>query len=199
MSRMENFILDHGECDTYAEPRVQLHDDITFQVAEEIAKLIPVDGKILDVGCGQGPALEWFSKNSFHIIGITTNPEDLSACRSSGFETLPMDQNCLRADWKDEFNLVWARHVLEHSIAPFWTLMEFNRVLKTGGILYAEVPAPDTASDHETNQNHYAVMGWKMWASLLTRAGFEIVHAAQRPLVTLLGADLYLSFTARKI
>lgn len=199
MSRMENFILDHGECDTYAEPRVQLHDDITFQVAEEIAKLIPDDGKILDVGCGQGPALEWFTKNGFQIHGISTNADDLIECGKRGFISWNYDQNHLPLMWTGTYDLAWARHVLEHSIAPFWTLTEISRILKTGGILYAEVPAPDTTSEHEQNANHYAVMGWKMWASLLTRAGFEIVHAAQRPLVTLLGADLYLSFTARKI
>lgn len=199
MSRMENFILDHGECDTYAEPRTQLHNDVTYRMAENVAKLIPAGGKILDVGCGQGPALEWFTKNSFHILGVTTNPEDLGACRTAGYQTLPMDQNCLRGDWEAEFDLVWARHVLEHSIAPFWTLHEFNRVLKPGGVLYCEVPSPNTSSDHESNGNHYSVMGWKMWASLISRSGFEVIEAVQGPLVTQVGPDMYFSFTARRL
>lgn len=184
--------------ETYPEPRVSLHDDITFQQAEIVSKLIPVDGKILDVGCGQGPALEWFTKNGFDICGITTNQEDMLACLDKDYKVRLCDQNDMPPMWTETFDLVWARHVLEHSICPFFTLHEFNRVLKPGGILYAEMPAPNVDSKHELNGNHYSVLGWQMWASLIDRAGFEIVEAKQRQLVTQVGGDLYYHFTCRR-
>lgn len=198
MSRMENFILDQGEADSYPEPRTELHDGITFEMAESVSKLLPVNGRVLDVGCGQGPALEWFSEKGFDAHGIAVNRADVEACEAKGFDVSLCDQNGLPA-FVFEFDLVWARHVLEHSIAPFWTLHEFHRVLKTGGILYVEVPAPETSSDHEGNKNHYSVMGWRMWASLIDRSGFEIMEAKQFPLELLSGADSYFAFQCRKI
>lgn len=198
MSRMENFILDRGQEDTYAEPRTELHDGITNEMAEIVSKLLPVDGRILDVGCGQGPALEWFSNNGFEAIGITTNREDLMACISRHYSVRDCDQNNMPPMFTEHFDLVWARHVLEHSICPFWTLHEFKRVLKPGGILYVECPSPGTSSMHEANVNHYSVLGWQAWASLLDRSGFEIIEAKQMQLQTLLGEDCYFSFQTKK-
>jgi ubiquinone/menaquinone biosynthesis C-methylase UbiE len=83
-----------------------------------------------------------------------------------------MDQSFL--DFEDDsFDLVWARHVIEHSFMPLYTLTEFKRVLRPGAILYMEVPAPDTLL-HEQNPNHYSVLGKVMWTSLLERVGFTI-------------------------
>jgi ubiquinone/menaquinone biosynthesis C-methylase UbiE len=69
-------------------------------------------------------------------------------------------------DFDDEsFDLVWARHALEHSVVPAFLLSEFHRLTKPGGVLYVEVPAPDTACVHETNPNHHSVLasgcGWR--------------------------------------
>jgi ubiquinone/menaquinone biosynthesis C-methylase UbiE len=86
-----------------------------------------------------------------------------------------MDQSFL--DFDDaSFDLLWARHVLEHSFMPHYTLTEFRRVLRPGGIMYLEVPAPDTLL-HERNPNHYSVLGKTMWTALLERSGFGIVGA----------------------
>lgn len=184
--------------ETYAEPRTLFHDKITFEMAEEVSKLLPARAMILDVGTGQGPALEWFTNNGYYPTGITTNQDDYAACQAVGYFPLLCDQNGMPEAWVNRFDLVWARHVLEHSVIPFYTLHEFHRVLKPGGILYVEVPAPDTSCDHCANVNHYSVLGWRMWASLIERAGFDIFEAKQMQLVTLQGPDVYFSFQARK-
>lgn len=184
--------------DTYPEPRSSGHDGITQAQAAKVAPLIPEGGRVLDIGCGQGPALDWFLENGFDPIGVALNAEDVAACIERGHEAIIGDQNALHFN-DGGFDLVWARHVLEHSIAPYWTLHEFNRVLKKGGILYVEVPAPDTDSRHETNQNHYSVMGWKMWASLISRAGFDVMASETISLTTGAGSDVYFTFIGRKL
>jgi hypothetical protein len=52
--------------------------------------------------------------------------------------------------------------------------MEYNRVLKQGGKLYLEVPAPDCDRKHEFNLNHYSILGANQLGALLQRTGFAI-------------------------
>ncbi len=197
MSKMENFILDRAEADSYPEPRCDLHDNITKEVATMILPIIPEAGTVLDIGCGQGPALEFFTTAGFNVRGITLNREDVSACIAKGFACYYGDQNDL-SQFYGLIDLVWARHILEHSIAPFWTLHEFHQVLKPGGILYAEMPAPGTTSCHESNPNHYSVMGEQMWLNLIARAGFDITDARKMEFTTPNGKDHYFGFTCRR-
>jgi SAM-dependent methyltransferase len=184
--------------ETYPEPISEGHTFITEEMAPKVAAFIERGAQVLDVGCGQGPALEWFKKAGYYARGITLNREDALACLNKGFHAFLMDQNEMPESFTREFDLVWARHVLEHSVAPFFTLHEFNRVLKPGGVLYVEVPAPDTACQHHTNRNHYSVLGIKMWRSLIERAGFTIETAVAINLVTGAGPDIYFSLICRK-
>ncbi len=156
----------------YEEKPSHLHTSLTDQMAQDFATKLAPGATILDVGCGQGPALDWFCKAGFSPVGITIGISDIEACAKIGRTVLLMDQNELTFS-ASEFDAVWARHVVEHSPIPFFTLCEFWRVLKPGGWLYLEIPAPGTDAGHETNKNHFSVLGEKMWSSLLARAGFR--------------------------
>lgn len=182
--------------DTYPEPRSEGHNHITAEMLPSVAAM--ASGRALDVGCGQGPALEIFQRLSVEAIGIALNPLDVWECKRRGLNAVEADQNDLSQFSDGEFGLVWARHVLEHSIAPYWTLNEFHRVLSPGGILYIEVPSPDTSCAHETNQNHYSVMGSRMWINLIHRSGFDIVSAQAINLQTQAGPDAYFAIIGRK-
>jgi hypothetical protein len=52
--------------------------------------------------------------------------------------------------------------------------MEYNRVLKQGGKIYIEVPAPDCDRRHEFNLNHYSILGASQLVALLQRTGFSL-------------------------
>jgi SAM-dependent methyltransferase len=153
--------------------------------------------RIIDIGCGQGAALEVFSSKGFHPIGITLNDEDVLICKQKGFEIYEMDQSFLDFP-KEGFDFIWCRHCLEHSIFPYFTLCEFFRLLKSRGYLYVEVPAPDTSCHHEKNQNHYSVLGKSMWIELIKRSGFTILDVIDLSFEVPAGPDIYWAFIQQK-
>lgn len=196
-SRLSDFLAARA-AEIYPEPRTSGHDDLTARMAALVAPRLAPGASVLDVGCGQGPALEWFTEHGFSPLGITLGDDDVAACLAAGFRCERMDQNALTFP-DGAFDCVWARHVLEHSPIPFFTLTEFARVLQPQGILCAEMPAPDTSCAHQTNANHYSVLPFSCWQSLIERAGFQIVEAREINLNTGAGPDVYFSFIAKKL
>jgi SAM-dependent methyltransferase len=198
MNRLEQFIRARA-AETYAEPLSAGHTNITEQMMPLVMKHVHF-GPVLDVGCGQGPALKLFKETGRDAIGIALSPEDVNACAEAGYNVEFMDQNDMPDGWTGKFALVWARHVLEHSVIPFFTLTEFARVLAPGGVLYAEMPAPGTAARHEfNNPNHYSVLTSDAWVGLIVRSGFTIIEAREIGIETGVGPDKYFSYVCRKI
>lgn len=200
LSRLVSFI-NKIEGETYPEAPMPQHTIITAQVLECILTQLTVkpEAKILDIGCGQGPALDFLREKGYlSAIGLTLNDEDVRVCREKGHDVRKMDQSFL--DFEDgSFDLVWARHVIEHSIFPYFTLTEFTRVLVPGGMLYLEVPAPETPCHHETNPNHYSVLGLSAWSSLIKRCGLIIRHEGRYTFPVTNGFDEYWGFICTKL
>jgi ubiquinone/menaquinone biosynthesis C-methylase UbiE len=160
----------------YPEPPSDVHTRLTKKMMNYCLDKItlPAEALVLDVGCGQGVALEFFKQKGYQTIGVTLGEEDIEACREKGYQVYEMDQSFL--EFPDQtFDFIWCRHCLEHSIFPYYTLFEFSRVLKPQGYLYVEVPAPDTIATHQTNPNHYSVLGKTMWSQLMKRSGFSVL------------------------
>jgi SAM-dependent methyltransferase len=196
-TRLDAF-LDRIAQDVYAEPPSGGHELISGQAwarVQALAALAP-GARVLDVGCGQGVGLAGFREAGLDAVGVTLSEEDLTVCDRLGYDVQRMDQSFLEFS-PAEFALVWCRHCLEHSIAPYFTLAEFRRVLMPGGFLYVEVPAPDTACRHEWNPNHYSVLGQSAWLALLTRAGFTVLEAFHINHETGAGPDVYFGFICR--
>ena len=196
--KLENF-LSKIQGDTYPEPLSEPHISITRKMLNGLLDKyhFPPGSKILDVGCGQGVALELFLSKGYHPIGIALNDEDIAVCKQKGFQASKMDQSFLEFPDK-EFDLVWCRHCLEHSIFPYFTLCELYRVVKQKGFLYVEVPAPDTSCRHQTNQNHYSVLGKSMWAELIKRTGFTLLETLDISFEVPAGPDTYWAFFQQK-
>lgn len=184
--------------DIYPEAEDQGHSTITREMFKRLVELHPLapGAAVLDVGCGQGVGLEVFRDAGLAPVGVTLG-EDAQVCRGKGFKVVEMDLSFL--DFEDgRFDLVWCRHALEHSVLPYFTLSEMHRVLKPGGALYVEVPAPDTSCAHQTNPNHYSVLGKSMWLELIRRTGFETLGQVDINFPTGLGPDTYWAFVQKK-
>ena len=185
--------------DVYPEPVAEPHLSITRQMVERMFTHygLQTGARVLDVGCGQGLALEQFLARGADAEGITLGDEDVAECQRRGFKVQSMDQSSL--EYPDQvFDTLWCRHCLEHSIFPYFTLSEFHRVLKPGGLLYVEVPAPDTSCAHQQNPNHYSVLGKSMWLQLMHRSGFVVVEQLDINFEVPAGPDTYWVFVLRK-
>ncbi len=200
VKRFINFISNAG-IETEVENFSQIHTSLSTEIIEQIYVQFPPESypKILDVGCGSGVALEIYKAKGYAPTGITINAEEYKICEEKGFNVFLMDQSFL--DFEDEnFNIIWARHVIEHSMMPYYTLIEFKRVLKTDGMLYIEVPAPDTIFNHQNNPFHFSTLTKSAWTSLIKRAGFNIIDILEIPLVSTEtdGEDFYWAFLCAK-
>jgi len=194
LQRLARFI-GNQQHEAYPEAPNAVHLQVTSLAINHLCQTYPPPqgALVLDVGCGQGLALQQFAERGFRPVGITLNQEDARICRQQGHTVAGMDQSFL--DFPDgTFDLIWARHVVEHSLFPYYTLTEFRRVIKPAGMLYVEVPASETASRHEQNSNHYSILSHAMWLSLLERSDFATLEAPRYQGPVECGQDEYWGF-----
>jgi SAM-dependent methyltransferase len=170
------FYYDHVLSQVYSEGDSPYHVQITQDVVKRFIDPLDIDksAKILDLGCGPGYFLKEMSDRGYtNVTGLTLSREDAQKCQSQGFRVELLDMNFLN-ERDESVDMLFCRHSLEHSPFPYITLLEYNRVLRPQGVLYIEVPQPDCDRLHETNPNHYSIMGRPMWLSLLQRTGFDV-------------------------
>lgn len=164
----------------YDEGDSQFHKALTTQVVKTYIDPLnlPKDAHILDLGCGPGYFLDEMKEREYsNLVGVTLSEGDIKLCESKGHTIKQYDLSFLphTDGYHDEsVDFIFLRHALEHSPFPMISLMEYNRVLKQGSKIYIEVPAPDCDRKHETNLNHYSILGHNQLAALLVRAGFDI-------------------------
>src|SRR6185369_11907082 len=118
LAKLVSFI-DKIEGETYPETPSFIHSEITGKVLEILLPQHPATARILDIGCGQGPALDIFKAKGYRsAVGIALNDEDVRICQENGHDVRKMDQSFL--EFKNgSFDFIWARHVIEHSIFPY--------------------------------------------------------------------------------
>lgn len=164
----------------YDEGDSPFHKQLTSEVVKSYFDPLnlPKNAKILDLGCGPGYFLDEVKQRGYtDVTGVTLSPGDVKLCEDKGHTIKRYDLSFLpqKDGYYDEsVDFVFLRHALEHSPYPIFSLMEYNRILKQGGKIYIEVPAPDCDRMHEFNLNHYSILGQNQLAALLTRTGFNI-------------------------
>lgn len=164
----------------YDEEEAGWHEMLTQQIITQYIDPLelPKESFIVDLGCGPGYFLDDMKKREYsNVVGVTLSPKDYHINSEKGHNVKRYDFTWLpQTDgFEDEkYDLVFIRHTLEHSPYPIFTLMEINRILKQGGHLYVETPAPLNDRPHEFNLNHYSIFDAQMLIALLLRTGFEM-------------------------
>ena len=171
--RFQDF-LDLVRSHVYSEPSTDLHVAVMDSVIPKMHSEHGVTGPLLDVGCGDGYAMDKLKDLGVSdIIGLTLSADDAGAARSRGFTVVEQDMSF--TDFPDaSFRWLWVRHALEHSPFPLLTLLEFHRIMEPGGHAYIEMPSPKCTRLLEDYDNHYSIMGPRQWTCLMRRAGFDI-------------------------
>ena len=90
------------------------------------------DGRMLDVGCGNGRYLRRMNSLGWQCEGVEFNATAVKVCRQAGL-------NVFHGELKDAqladacFDLVTARQLIEHLPDPAGFVAEITRILKPGG------------------------------------------------------------------
>jgi len=94
----------------------------------------------LDIGCGNGKFLVKMRDIGWEVRGVEFNAGAVEVCRNSGLEVFHGDLHA--AGFADEsFDMVSARHLIEHLPNPNGFMAEIARILKPGGYLYIRTPS----------------------------------------------------------
>ncbi|HJX83388.1 MAG TPA: class I SAM-dependent methyltransferase [Candidatus Angelobacter sp.] len=96
-------------------------------------------GRLLDVGCGNGEALESMAALGWQTEGLDIDPIAVQVARSKG---LKVRQGTLQSQQfaSGAFDAVVMSHVIEHVHDPVLMMQECNRILKPGGRLVVITP-----------------------------------------------------------
>jgi SAM-dependent methyltransferase len=152
-----------------------------------------VQGRVLDVGCGQKPYEKLFKSSEYLGLELD-NPENRRNKKADVFydgHVLPFSPN--------SFDTVIANQVLEHVFTPDDFLRELNRVLKVQGGLLLTVPFVWDEHEQPFDYARYSSFGI---SHLLKKHGFGIVEHRKsvcdvRVILQLANCYLYKSLRTR--
>ena len=105
----------------------------------------PATGRVLEIGCGMGHLLGWLT-DSYRVFGADINPWALAKARQNvpDGNFLLLSAEDLGAFPDSTFQIVVAKHVIEHLPDPERAISEMSRVLAPGGLLLLATPNLDS-------------------------------------------------------
>ena len=143
----------------------------TISLRREIAAAsVFVNGRLLDIGCGDKPYELCFRGRYTEYIGI-----DLETVQRSRADVFG---DSLHLPFKPaSFETVFSTQVLEHVRDPFRMLQEIGSVLKTNGLLI--LSAPQAWPLHEQPYDFFRFTRYGL-EELVHRAGLQTVQVKER-------------------
>ena len=149
-----------------------------------ISRLLPGKGRLLDFACGAGHFFEQAQIAGWDAHGSELGNWAKIACESRNVSNIHIGQ-LQDINFPDEhFDVVYAAQVFEHLSNPRNDIKEISRILRSGGILYANVPnyrtlsimlGKDRFTFNEPPQ-HINYFTPKSFAYMIKSSGFFIEH-----------------------
>jgi len=111
-------------------------------------------GKVLEIGCGLGHLLTWLV-DQYQVVGSDINEWALDQARKNvpQGEFLSQSAQDLSTFSDKSFQIVIAKHVVEHLPEPEQCIAEISRVLAPGGLLILATPNLDSPMRDRKNEN----------------------------------------------
>jgi len=111
---------------------------------EYLEKLLPPKGSILECGCGGARMSVYAAKRNYAATMVDYSNEALRVARNNfkkeGLKGRYVNANVNKLPFKDNtFDVVMSHGLLEHLEDVETPLLEMARVLKKGGLLYADI------------------------------------------------------------
>jgi 2-polyprenyl-3-methyl-5-hydroxy-6-metoxy-1,4-benzoquinol methylase len=182
--------------------RLEHHD----RLEEWQALLEQEGGRLVDVGCSGGLLLETAAEAGWDVLGIEPSPVGVDECRRLGIPVRHGGYEDVALD--GEVDVVHAKLVLEHLLAPAAFVAWAHRALRPGGLLTVQVPNDFNPLQLEAQKalgleswwvtpsfDHINYFGFASLERLLTGGGFELCgRDATYPMEWfLLGGEDYVS------
>ena len=110
---------------------------------DKLNKLLPKNGKMLDMGCARGQVSQYIIQEWASYYGVEYNEAMIAECREKWLQVTFCDLNTWKLPFEDDsFDVVYASHVLEHFYIEkqIDILLECSRILKKGGKILFYMP-----------------------------------------------------------
>lgn len=148
-----------------------------------------VDKNVLVIGSGVGREIDFILENGAKkASGITMGMRNyLFSEDIVGVDQILTDMHMLPFP-DEEFDIITAFQVLEHSYAPIVFLLECNRALKVGGIIHIETP-PSKCASIDSWLHHVICPTPRQLLCLLLKAGFKPLEFNQLDIDNLKGNE----------
>ena len=130
-------------------------------------------GRLLDVGCGNGAFLKLAQTAGWSVQGIDFDPIAVDEARRQGLavELGGIDQ---LADQGQTYDWITCSHVLEHVHEPQQLLQSLHRLLRPGGTLWLQTPNLESIG-HRVYGSHWVGVDAPRHLTLLTRPALRSV------------------------
>ena len=139
---------------------------------------LPVSGKLLDVGCGNGSFLRAFrnTNKDWYLVGL-----ELDDRNKLLIETIPDTKLLVKpiTEIDETFDAVVMVHALEHIPDPVQYLEKLSAVLVPEGFLLIEVPNFEKSPFDILIADHCTHFTSKLLRGVVEAAGFEVIELAE--------------------
>ena len=137
---------------------------------EFIRSQIAEGSKVVDLGCGHNKTVDY-------AVGVDAIPkgEKINSLHDAISQADVVANVAGEMPFKDgEFDVVIARHIMEHCINPIQTLREWMRIVRTGGKLYIAVPNQELHNTIPMNMEHVTAFTPDRMRDLLEVLGLQV-------------------------
>lgn len=146
---------------------------------------LPPDGKLLDIGCGDGGFLKRAEEAGWKAKGIDPDPQAVEVAQNSGLDVKQGGVEILENE-RELYDVITLSHVIEHAHDPRAMLVACHRLLKSDGILWIETPNLNSIGHKRYGQSwrglepprHLVLFSFESMKHALHVNGFRDIGAA---------------------